>query len=57
MKFKEGYMPENINKFLDLSNKKRFIEYNGSFIQKPMYAKCGLFCMKYIRERNKSIFL
>lgn len=53
IKLKEKYIPENIMKFLKLSNKKINIAHNDSFLQKPTSVKCGLFCMKYIKERNK----
>lgn len=42
----------NIKKYL-LSSGKHDIGYNSSFLQHPVSVKCGYFCMKYIRERNK----
>ena len=52
MTLKKDYIPTNIKTFLEKSNKKTHIAHNDSFIQKPTSVKCGLFCMKYIRERN-----
>ncbi|GIY58365.1 uncharacterized protein CDAR_295121 [Caerostris darwini] len=51
IKFKEGDFPKNIVKYLKTSKKE--IRYNSSFLQQPTSVKCGLFCMKYISERNK----
>ena len=53
VKLKKDYIPKNIKAFLKKSNKKTHIAHNDSFIQQPTSVKCGLFCMKYIIERNK----
>ena len=50
--FGEHKLLPNIKKYL-LSSGKKEIGYNSSFLQHPASAKCGYFCMKYIRERNK----
>jgi len=52
IELKKEHIPDNIKTFLGTSNKK-YIAYNTSFLQKPTSVKCGLFCMKYITERNK----
>lgn len=55
MKLKKDYIPEIIKNFLHKSNNKIMIAHNDSFLQKPTSVKCGLFCMKYINERNKGL--
>lgn len=51
IKLKDEIIPKNIVKYLETSGKE--IVYNSSFLQEPTSVKCGLYCMKYIVERNK----
>ena len=53
IKLKKDCIPENNNTFLDKTNKKIRIAQKD---RKPTIMKCGLFCVKYISERNKNKF-
>jgi hypothetical protein len=50
-KLKQEIIPTNIVNYLKTSGKE--IRYNSSFLQHPASVKCGLYCMKYITERNQ----